>query len=81
MLNTLQVLVLWPLAATVYPLTTRRHCTCHNSKYRAETHRAAPAFALVDRSMLRVRQSGGSSDSWVESSVISLLIFRDTWLI
>lgn len=47
----------------------------------AETHRAAPAFALVDRSLLRVRPSGGSSDSWVESSVISPLIFRDSWLI
>ena len=47
----------------------------------AETHRAAPAFALVDRSLLRARPSGGTSDSWVESSVISPLIFRDTWLI
>lgn len=81
MLNALQVLVSWPLAATVYPLTTRRHCTCHNSKHRAETHRAVPAFALVDRSLLRARPSGGSSDSWVEPSVISRLIFRDTWLI
>lgn len=36
-----------PLAATVYPLTTRRHCTCHIRKHRAETHRVTPASALV----------------------------------
>lgn len=34
MWNALQSKVSWPLSAQVYPLTTRRRCTCHNRKHR-----------------------------------------------
>ena len=57
MWNALQSKVSWPLSAQAYPLTTRRHCTCHNRKHRHRYSSGTPASAFVRLSLsVRLRR-------------------------